>query len=97
MASSLLRFTHAIIRGIPNSFCEHAVRKNKLNVIDLEKARQQLKTYVQNLKACGVQVLELASDESQPDCVYVEDTAVAVGSRVLLTHMGHPNRRKEVS
>ncbi|XP_041371325.1 N(G),N(G)-dimethylarginine dimethylaminohydrolase 1-like [Gigantopelta aegis] len=96
-AASLLQYTHAVVRHIPNSFCEHALRKDTSKLIDLEKARHQLRVYIENLKACGVEVIELDPNETLPDCTFVEDTAVAVGSRVLLARPGHPSRRKEVT
>jgi len=39
--------------------------------------------------------VELPPLDGHPDCVFVEDTTVAVGSTVLITSMGHPDRRGE--
>ena len=41
-------------------------------------------------------VIELPPDESHPDCVFVEDTAIICNGAALLTKPFHPNRRSEV-
>lgn len=41
-------------------------------------------------------VIELAPDETLPECVYIEDTAVIVDGIALITRPGEPHRRQEV-
>jgi len=41
-------------------------------------------------------VIVLDADESLPDGVFVEDTAVVIGRTGLITTPGHPSRRREV-
>ncbi|XP_028855865.1 N(G),N(G)-dimethylarginine dimethylaminohydrolase 1 isoform X1 [Denticeps clupeoides] len=88
-------FTHAVVRGIPQSFAKEAQRTNVTDV-DLQKARQEHEQYVNVLKhKLGLEVLDLAADESLPDCVFVEDAAVVCGDAALITRPGAESRRKE--
>ncbi|XP_067845921.1 N(G),N(G)-dimethylarginine dimethylaminohydrolase 1 [Heptranchias perlo] len=65
--------------------------------VDMARARREHDLYVAVLRQkLGLQVVELPADESLPDCVFVEDTAVVCGDTALLTHPGAPSRRREV-
>lgn len=44
----------------------------------------------------GLKVYHIEADESLPDCVFVEDIAVIVGSKALITTSGYQCRRQEV-
>lgn len=44
----------------------------------------------------GLKVYHIEADESLPDCVFVEDIAVVVGSKALITTSGYQCRRQEV-
>lgn len=89
-------FTHAIVRAIPTSFAEAALRTN-CSEVDHVKAQREQEHYVGVLKhKLGLQVLELPADESLPDCVFVEDAAVVCGDTALITRPGAASRRKEV-
>ncbi|KAF5272511.1 hypothetical protein FQA39_LY18789 [Lamprigera yunnana] len=46
------------------------------NDVNLDEARKQHETYVRLLREIGLDVIELPPDESLPECVFVEDTAV---------------------
>ncbi|KAG5850051.1 N(G),N(G)-dimethylarginine dimethylaminohydrolase 1 isoform X1 [Anguilla anguilla] len=88
-------FTHAIVRAIPTSFAEAALRTN-CSEVDHVKAQREHEHYVSVLKhKLGLQVLELPADESLPDCVFVEDAAVVCGDTALITRPGAASRRKE--
>lgn len=87
MAST--KFTHAIVCRIPNSF--------KSKDIHLEKAKLQHENYVRLLRNIGLDVIELPPDESLPECVFVEDTAIVCNGIALITRPGNPARLKEVS
>ena len=64
--------------------------------MSLERAREQHSAYVAALRGCGVAVTELDPEETLPDCVFVEDTAVIAGGVVVLSRPGHSTRRAEV-
>lgn len=84
-----VKFTHAIVCRVPNSF--------KSKDINFEEAKRQHETYVRILRNIGLDVIELPPDESLPDGVYVEDTAVVCNGIALITRPGNPARLKEVS
>ncbi|XP_046557226.1 N(G),N(G)-dimethylarginine dimethylaminohydrolase 1-like [Haliotis rubra] len=91
-----LRSTTAIVRNIPNVFVE-ALRLDGSQAVVLEKAKQQFNNYIETLEQCGVKVVSLPSDERFPDCPFVEDVAVVIGARALVTRPGHPSRRGEMT
>lgn len=49
------------------------------------------------LRDLGLDVLELPPDENQPECAFVEDTAVVCNGIALICRPGDPHREKEVS
>ena len=53
--------------------------------------------YVDALKSCGLRVSVLDADPAFPDSTFVEDTAVIVGSRALLTRPGAASRLGEAA
>ena len=85
----------ALVRAVPDSFvralAEHPRR------ISIPKARRQHARYVAALEAAGAAVLQLDADEAYPDCPFVEDQAVVVGHRAVITRAGHPSRRGEAA
>ncbi|XP_051947152.1 N(G),N(G)-dimethylarginine dimethylaminohydrolase 1-like [Xyrauchen texanus] len=88
-------FTHAVVRGIPQSLAREALRSGSLEV-DLLKAQEEHDEYVSVLKhRLGLEVIELPADETLPDCVFVEDAAVVCGDTALITRPGAESRRKE--
>jgi len=63
--------------------------------VDVALARSQHDGYHSALEAGGFATMTLPADEAHPDSVFVEDTAVVVGGRALVTRPGHPDRRGE--
>lgn len=63
--------------------------------IDFAKATSEHCNYVKALQQVGLDVSVLDPDESLPDCVFVEDPAVVVEGKALITNPGHPNRKAE--
>uniref|UniRef100_A0A674J401 Uncharacterized protein n=1 Tax=Terrapene triunguis TaxID=2587831 RepID=A0A674J401_9SAUR len=95
--SSLGRCSHAVVRALPESLSQHALRIEKGKEVDFARAEREHQLYVGVLKnKLGLQVLELPADESLPDCVFVEDVAVVCEETALITRPGAPSRRKEV-
>lgn len=98
MAGLLAKFghyTHAVVRGVPNSLAAGALRLTEAEV-DLAGAVQEHVEYVEVLKTrLGLEVLELPADEALPDCVFVEDAAVVCGNTALITRPGAEIRRAE--
>jgi hypothetical protein len=92
------RATHAVVRALPESLSQHALRRTKGEEVDFARAERQHQLYVGVLGSkLGLQVVELPADESLPDCVFVEDVTVVCEETALLTRPGAPSRRKEVT
>lgn len=92
------RCSHAVVRALPESLCQQALRREKAKEVDFARAEREHQLYVGVLKnKLGLQVLELPGDESLPDCVFVEDVVVVCEETALLTRPGAPSRRKEVA
>ncbi|XP_073499656.1 N(G),N(G)-dimethylarginine dimethylaminohydrolase 1 isoform X2 [Phyllobates terribilis] len=95
--SSFGKCTHAIVRGIPDSFSEQALRMTESGEVDTARARRELELYTRVLKdKLGLQVIELDAENTMPDAPFVEDIAVVLNETALVTRPGAPSRRKEV-
>jgi dimethylargininase len=63
--------------------------------IDLALLARQHAAYCQGLRDCGCEVRVLDHCTYEPDCVFVEDTAVVVDELAVLCPMGTAARRRE--
>lgn len=86
------RYTHAIVRRVPDSFVNAIGSQDK---IDLRQARLEHANYVSSLRDLGLNVIELPADERHPDCPFVEDTAVVINEQAFICRPGHPLRVDE--
>ncbi|CAB9504353.1 N(G),N(G)-dimethylarginine dimethylaminohydrolase 1 [Seminavis robusta] len=101
--SSLSRrslYNFAVTRQIPNSFVNSISKYYENNnqddaAISISLAKSQHEDYVKLLRL-KVPTLELPPLEHHPDCVFVEDTVVAVDNRAVITWPGHASRQGEV-
>lgn len=84
----------ALIRAIPSSFANALVRHGRPS-LDPAIARQQHSEYRTRLAGAGYAITEIPADEGCPDCVFIEDTAVIIGSVAVITRPGAPSRRPE--
>ena len=91
---SCCSYTVAITREVSPSIAK-ALTLNKGSDVSFVIAEEQHKRYVETLRAI-IPTISLPYLEDHPDCVFVEDTVVAVGKRALLTRPGHVSRRGEV-
>lgn len=83
-----------VVRGVPGSF-PFALRTGTTE-LSLSRAREQHADYINALREIGAPVTILPADEACPDCCFIEDTAVILGKRALVTRPGAPSRRAEV-
>ena len=86
-----------LVRAVPGSFA-FALRqkRDESEPLSVPLAREQHAAYVQALRETGAPVTLLPADEACPDCCFIEDTAVVLGRRALVTRPGAPSRMKEV-
>ncbi len=87
------RFSRALVRP-PNDSYAGCLRPGSV-AIDPARARIQHQAYVKALKGIGVAVDELSALDL-PDSVFIEDTAVVLDDKVILTRPGALSRRQEV-
>lgn len=88
-------FKNAIVKKPARSLINGITSSPKLGTPDYEKALIQHRAYIAALKKCGVEVLELAADESYPDSCFVEDVAVCTRAFAMVTAPGAPTRKGE--
>jgi hypothetical protein len=96
--SSPQQYSLAFARNfLPCSFA-NAITKysNTDEAIDFMRTKEQKAEYLRALQR-WVPTLCLPALEEHPDCVFVEDTVVAIGGRAVITNPGHPSRRSWVS
>lgn len=91
-STTLSERRRAIVRGIPNSFTSALANHFGEGPNDLELARKQHAGYAQALRGHGVEVIEIQPDDNHPDCVFVEDQAVTIGTKCFIPIPGHESR-----
>jgi len=64
--------------------------------IDGSLASKQHQQYQEALRRCGARVVGLPGCDDQPDCVFVEDTAIVLDELAVMMSMGALSRRGEV-
>ncbi|HJS72229.1 MAG TPA: dimethylargininase [Acidimicrobiia bacterium] len=85
----------AWIREVPDSFVSAIVPEGG-RAPDVPMARRQHETYRRHLERAGHEVITLPADEGYPDCVFIEDAAVLLGSLAVAARPGAEPRRGEV-
>lgn len=90
-----LRFDRALVRTPGANFAAGLTRA-ELGAPILARALEQHAAYCRTLESCGLAVTRLEPDLRHPDSTFVEDTAILVGGRALLTRPGAPSRAGEV-
>jgi dimethylargininase len=86
----------AVTRGVSQSFKACELTHLERTPIDVDLARKQHAEYTELLRQCGCEVVELPADDAQPDCVFIEDTALVFDEVAVATVPGAPSRRDEV-
>ncbi|KAL7535947.1 hypothetical protein ACHAXR_006826 [Thalassiosira sp. AJA248-18] len=92
--TSRSRHTMAIARDIPDSFLNAVVAHSADQGISLALARKQHNVYLSQLRK-HLPTFCLPPMETHPDCLFVEDTVVAIGDTAVITQLGHVTRRGE--
>jgi dimethylargininase len=91
-----MTFRGAIVRPPADTFAD-GLTTAALGAPDLALARTQHDGYCAALEACGLALTRLAPDARHPDSTFVEDTAVLLGGRAIVTRPGAPSRAGEVA
>ena len=92
----MFRYTKALCRAIPKSIVNEGLSLQTRQIpLDYALAEKQHQRMVEVLQTVGIQVTLLEADESTPDCVFTEDTAIAIGDTVLITNPGAASRKPE--
>ncbi len=86
----------AITRDISDALADCELTHLERVPIDLERARAQHSIYVTALRGAGYQVITLPASDEHPDCVFVEDAAVAFPEIAVMTRPGAESRRGEL-
>lgn len=90
------RFTHAIVRGIPESFGKTADGGGDASATDLAKAQRQFGVLTGALRQkAGLQLIEIPADNDLPESWRIEDVAVIQGDTALITRPWKQQRRSE--
>lgn len=88
-------FDRALVRPPAVNFAEGLTTAG-LGAPDVARALEQHAGYCGALERCGLALTRLEPDPRHPDSTFVEDTALVVGHRALLTRPGAPSRAGEV-
>lgn len=87
----------AFVRIPASNLAEGVVTHIDRQPVDQGKADEQWDAYVAALAAAGWQTMEIQATDTLPDSVFVEDTAVVIGSTAIITNPGAPSRRAETA
>jgi dimethylargininase len=87
-------YTHALVRQ-PSPRYASAYVPHGISISD-EQTRQQHRDYVRALTSAGLAVQALPPHPSHHDCVFIEDTAVIVARRALVTFLNERRRGEEL-
>jgi dimethylargininase len=93
--NSMPQGTHALVRGVPRTYDRCIRPAGSDGPIDLALAREQHREYCLALRSAGLGLIEIEPDDRFPDCCFVEDTAILVGEKAIITRMGAESRRGE--
>jgi len=88
----MLALTRDISSAIGSCQLTHQAREP----IDLSLARAQHEEYERALQSLGCDVRRLSADETMPDSVFIEDTAVVLPEIAVIARPGAESRRTEV-
>lgn len=86
----------ALTREISSTINRCELTHVRRQPIDLPVAREQHRQYERALESLGCAVRRLPSDDTMPDGVFIEDTAVVLPELAIVTRPGAESRRREV-
>lgn len=87
---------YALVRRPAASLADGIVTFIDRQPVDVALARQQWDTYVSALERSGWPTVVIDTDDTMPDCVFVEDTVVMFGDLAVITNPRQPTRNPEI-
>ncbi|HEX8205055.1 MAG TPA: arginine deiminase family protein [Solirubrobacteraceae bacterium] len=87
----------ALVRRPGPRLSDGLVTHIERTAVDAQRAAEQHAAYRQALRDAGWDVREVTPADDFPDAAFVEDTAVFLGHRAVITHPGDPSRRGETA
>lgn len=93
-SASRMMFTHAIVRT-PSKAIVNGLTTSSLGLPDYRRALKQHQSYVDALKACGLNVIAMPPDSEFPDSCFVEDTALLTKRCAIIARLGAATRLGE--
>ncbi len=94
MAQIELPATRALVRR-PGPEAVSGLTRQRGRTLNPARALQQHQAYVDAMLEADLTVITLPSQTNMPDACFVEDCAVVLGDRALITRPGAPSRREE--
>lgn len=85
----------ALVRPPPATFAQALTRDADPRPVDIDQALRQHAEYVAALRAMGVAVTEIPSDDRFPDSCFVQDPAFALDTILVVGRAAAPSRRHE--
>jgi dimethylargininase len=85
----------AITRDVSKEIARCELTYKRREGVDYGRAARQQEEYRALLRRLGVEVLNLAACDAQPDCCFVTDTALVFEELAVIARMGAPARRGE--
>lgn len=90
-------YSRAVFGSLSPSFVDNSLRHEEPDPpIDIQKAIRDHEFYVNAVKELVPQTVQIPAEDSFPDMVFVEDPAVVLDGRALITKMGPSSRAAEI-
>ena len=86
----------ALVRPVSDSLADCELTHLERVPIDVGRAREQHRAYVELLAELGCTIEWLPAAPGSPDAVFVEDTAVVVGEVAVVARPGAASRHREI-
>ena len=86
---------HALVRSPVPSLQEGERTHIAREPIDFELAQDQHRRYVEALRQGGAEIVQVPAAPELPDSVFIEDTALVLGSLAVIARSGAESRRAE--
>lgn len=87
----------AIVRGVPETFNKCVRTYSPRNAVNVDLAKEQHKLYCKALESRNLKLVRIPTENSFPDCVFVEDPAIVFKGTAVICSMRPKSRIGEVN